>query len=170
MRSADELGDHIVCQGGTFYNDAVLRAFEKIAGVNVVRPNIAGLMGAYGAALIAEKNYQAGDRTSLLSVKEMANLSFDKEYMHCGGCANNCELTLTIFNDGRKFVTGNRCERGEARALEITVFYTFFVYIVAFLYFYACVDDWDHLDVIFFHFSDKLRKIVKIFVQSKILV
>ena len=66
MRSADELGDHIVCQGGTFYNDAVLRAFEKIAGVNVVRPNIAGLMGAYGAALIAEKNYQAGDRTSLL--------------------------------------------------------------------------------------------------------
>ena len=119
MRSADELGDHIVCQGGTFYNDAVLRAFEKIAGVNVVRPNIAGLMGAYGAALIAEKNYQAGDRTSLLSVKEMANLSFDKEYMHCGGCANNCELTLTIFNDGRKFVTGNRCERGEARALHL---------------------------------------------------
>lgn len=119
MRSADELGDHIVCQGGTFYNDAVLRAFEKIAGVNVVRPNIAGLMGAYGAALIAEKNYRAGDLTSLLSVKEMANLSFDKEYMHCGGCANNCELTLTIFNDGRKFVTGNRCERGEARALRL---------------------------------------------------
>ena len=119
MRSADELGDHIVCQGGTFYNDAVLRAFEKIAGVDVIRPNIAGLMGAYGAALIAEHNYQAGDRTSLLSVREMENLTFKEEYMHCGGCANNCELTLTIFNDGRKFVTGNRCERGEARALRL---------------------------------------------------
>ncbi len=119
MRSAEELGSHIVCQGGTFYNDAVLRVFEKIAGVDVIRPNIAGLMGAYGAALIAEKNYQAGDQTSLLSVAEMAKLTFEKEYMHCGGCANNCELTLTIFNDGRKFVTGNRCERGEDRALRL---------------------------------------------------
>ena len=119
MRSADELGKNIVCQGGTFYNDAVLRAFEKIAGVNVIRPNIAGLMGAYGAALIAQSNWKQGEHTSLLSLKQMANLKFDKEYMHCGGCANNCELTLTIFNDGRKFVTGNRCERGEARALKL---------------------------------------------------
>ncbi|GAA3620838.1 2-hydroxyacyl-CoA dehydratase [Secundilactobacillus similis DSM 23365 = JCM 2765] len=118
MRRVEDMGHHIVCQGGTFYNEAVLRAFEKIAGCEVVRPNIAGLMGAYGAALIAEDNYQTGDETTLLNVNQMDNLSFKKEYMHCGICENNCALTITIFNDGRRFVTGNRCERGEARGLK----------------------------------------------------
>lgn len=117
MRRVEDMGHHIVCQGGTFYNEAVLRAFEKIAGTEVVRPNIAGLMGAYGAALIAEENYKDGDVTTLLKPEQMDKLSFKKEYMHCGGCENNCPLTITVFNDGRKFVTGNRCERGEARGL-----------------------------------------------------
>ncbi len=118
MRRVEDMGQHIVCQGGTFYNEAVLRAFEQIAGVEVVRPNIAGLMGAYGVALIAQENYQAGDQTTMLDVAAMDDLSFNKEYMHCGGCENNCALTITVFNDGRRFVTGNRCERGEARGLS----------------------------------------------------
>ena len=118
MRKPEDMGKHIVCQGGTFYNEAVLRAFEKIAGVEVIRPNIAGLMGAYGAALIAEDAYNEGDETTLLSVDQFDKLSFTKEYMHCGGCENNCALTITVFNDGRRFVTGNRCEKGEARGLR----------------------------------------------------
>lgn len=119
MRKPEDMGKHIVCQGGTFYNDAVLRAFEKIAGVNVIRPNIAGLMGAYGVALIAQHAYQEGDVTQMLSVPEMAKLKLTKEHRHCGGCENNCLLTITIVNDGRKFVTGNRCERGVARGLRL---------------------------------------------------
>lgn len=118
MRRPEDMGQHIVCQGGTFYNEAVLRAFEKIAGCEVIRPNIAGLMGAYGAALIAQANYHEGDVTTMLNVAEMDQLTFTKEYMHCGGCENNCPLTITIFNDGRRFVTGNRCEKGEARGLR----------------------------------------------------
>lgn len=118
MRQVEDMGHHIVCQGGTFYNEAVLRAFEKIAGTQVVRPNIAGLMGAYGAALIAKEGYKAGDKTTLLALDQMDNLSFNKEYMHCGACENNCALTITVFNDGRRFVTGNRCERGEARGMK----------------------------------------------------
>ncbi|WP_125704231.1 2-hydroxyacyl-CoA dehydratase [Lacticaseibacillus daqingensis] len=119
MHKAEDMGTHIVCQGGTFYNEAVLRAFEQIAGVNVIRPNIAGLMGAYGAALIAQSNYTAGDQTTMLHPDQMDDLSFTKEYMHCGGCENNCALTITVFNDGRRFVTGNRCEKGEARGLKM---------------------------------------------------
>ncbi|WP_179394538.1 2-hydroxyacyl-CoA dehydratase [Lacticaseibacillus absianus] len=119
MRRPEDMGQHIVCQGGTFYNEAVLRAFEQIAGVEVIRPNIAGLMGAYGAALIAQSHYQTGEQTGMLSLDQMASLSFAKEYMHCGGCENNCALTITVFNDGRRFVTGNRCERGEARGLRL---------------------------------------------------
>lgn len=119
MRKPSDMGKHIVCQGGTFYNDAVLRAFEKIAGVDVIRPNIAGLMGAYGVALIAQHAYKAGDKTQMLTVDEMANLKLTKEHRHCGGCENNCLLTITTVNDGRKFVTGNRCERGVARGLRL---------------------------------------------------
>ena len=111
-RSAKDLGKHIVCQGGTFYNEAVLRAFEKLSDQNVVRPNIAGLMGAYGAALIAQEQSQAGDVSSLLTTEEMEGLSSTKQFDHCGRCENNCLLTITVFNDGRKFITGNRCEKG----------------------------------------------------------
>ncbi|ANK62249.1 2-hydroxyglutaryl-CoA dehydratase [Loigolactobacillus backii] len=118
LRRPEDLGENIVCQGGTFYNEAVLRAFELISGRQVIRPNIAGLMGAYGAALIAEEAYQDGDQTTLLKPEQMDNLTSKKEFMHCGLCENNCALTITIFNDGRRFVTGNRCERGEARGMK----------------------------------------------------
>ncbi|MFD1672915.1 acyl-CoA dehydratase activase-related protein [Agrilactobacillus yilanensis] len=119
VRRPEDLGQHIVCQGGTFYNEAVLRAFEQISGCEVIRPNIAGLMGAYGAAIIAQENYQENDVTTLLNSEEMAAFTSEKEYMHCGLCENNCQLTVTIFNDGRRFVTGNRCERGQARGMKV---------------------------------------------------
>lgn len=110
--SAEDLGQHIVCQGGTFYNEAVLRSFEKLSGQNVIRPNIAGLMGAYGAALIAEEHAKADDVSTIMTTEEMAGLTCDKTFEHCGRCENNCLLTITHFNDGRSFITGNRCEKG----------------------------------------------------------
>lgn len=112
VRRPEDLGEKIVCQGGTFYNEAVLRAFELVSGMEVVRPSIAGLMGAYGAGLIALENYQAGEVSSMLSLEEMEDLSSENEHTTCGLCENNCMLTVTIFSDGRQFVTGNRCERG----------------------------------------------------------
>ncbi|MFD2306336.1 2-hydroxyacyl-CoA dehydratase [Enterococcus termitis] len=112
VRRPEELGKKIVCQGGTFYNEAVLRAFEMISEREVVRPSIAGLMGAYGAALIALENYELGQETTLLGLEELNTFTADKEFTHCGLCENNCMMTVTIFSDGRQFVTGNRCERG----------------------------------------------------------
>ncbi|WP_321388912.1 acyl-CoA dehydratase activase-related protein [uncultured Enterococcus sp.] len=112
VRRPEELGTKIVCQGGTFYNEAVLRAFEMISGREVVRPSIAGLMGAYGSALIALENYELGEETALLSAEELDAFTAEKEFTHCGLCENNCMMTVTIFSDGRQFITGNRCERG----------------------------------------------------------
>ncbi|MEG0731455.1 MAG: acyl-CoA dehydratase activase-related protein [Vagococcus sp.] len=113
MKQSEELGETIVCQGGTFYNESVLRAFELISGREVIRPTIAGLMGAYGASLIALDEYSIDDQNSeMLSLQEMTDLQSEKEFSHCGLCENNCLLTVTLFSDGRKFITGNRCERG----------------------------------------------------------
>lgn len=112
VRRPEELGTNIVCQGGTFYNEAVLRAFEIESGRQVVRPSIAGLMGAYGAALIALENYEVGEESQLLSAADLVDFTTEKEVTHCGLCENNCQMTVTIFSDGRKFITGNRCERG----------------------------------------------------------
>ncbi|MBO1307505.1 2-hydroxyacyl-CoA dehydratase [Enterococcus sp. 669A] len=112
VRRPEELGAKIVCQGGTFYNEAVLRAFELVAGREVVRPSIAGLMGAYGAALIALENYEVGETSSTLSLADLNSFTAEKEFTHCGLCENNCMMTVTIFSDGREFITGNRCERG----------------------------------------------------------
>ena len=112
VRRPEQLGERIVCQGGTFYNDAVLRAFELVTGRTVIRPNIAGLMGAFGAALIAKDAYQEGEHTTLLAANELATFEATKELTHCGLCENNCLLTITLFSDGRQFITGNRCERG----------------------------------------------------------
>ena len=111
LTDPSELGSHIVVQGGTFYNRAVLRAFEEIAGVQVVCPDIAGIMGAFGAALIARAHY-TGQRGSLLSKEELLNLRYSTETRHCGRCQNNCLLTVNTFPGGRKHITGNRCERG----------------------------------------------------------
>lgn len=112
VRRPEELGAKIVCQGGTFYNEAVLRAFELVTEREVVRPSIAGLMGAYGAALIALENYEVGVTSQILSLAELDKFTAEKEFTHCGLCENNCMMTVTIFSDGREFITGNRCERG----------------------------------------------------------
>ncbi len=111
LADARELGKHIVVQGGTFHNLAVLRAFEKIAGVEATCPDISGLMGAFGAALIA-KNHYDGTESSMLSVDEILSLSYTSSGRRCGGCQNNCMLTVNKFPGGRVHITGNRCEKG----------------------------------------------------------
>ena len=111
LADASELGQHIVVQGGTFYNHAVLRAFEKIAGVEAVCPDISGIMGAFGAALIAKERYH-GQESSMLPLDDILHLTFSTVTRRCGGCTNNCMLTINRFPDGRQHITGNRCERG----------------------------------------------------------
>lgn len=111
LADAAELGSHIVVQGGTFYNHAVLRAFEKITGVEAVCPDISGIMGAFGAALIARERYH-GQPSTLLSFEKILTLEFSTVTRRCGGCTNNCMLTINRFPDGRQHITGNRCERG----------------------------------------------------------
>ena len=112
VSDASSLGKNIVVQGGTFYNDAVLRSFEKIAACQVIRPDIAGIMGAFGAALIARKHYKEGMATSMLSFEKICNLEFTTTMAKCKGCTNSCRLTINRFSGGRQFVSGNRCERG----------------------------------------------------------
>ncbi|MBO6215725.1 MAG: 2-hydroxyglutaryl-CoA dehydratase, partial [Lachnospiraceae bacterium] len=112
LSDPSDLGTHVVVQGGTFYNNAVLRSFEKISGVEAVRPDIAGIMGAFGAALIARERYGDNPHTNMLSIDEILSLSFDTRLDRCQGCNNHCLLTVNEFSDGRSFITGNRCERG----------------------------------------------------------
>lgn len=114
LRNVEDLGENIVVQGGTFYNDAVLRSIEEILGKKVVRPDIAGLMGAYGAALLAMRNVEwgMGNGSSLLSAEQLENFSVVTKSFRCGRCENNCMITVQKFPDGEKFFTGNRCERG----------------------------------------------------------
>ncbi len=122
VSDASELGRAIVVQGGTFYNDAVLRSFEKIAGCEAIRPDIAGIMGAFGAALIARERYtqccgagcasHEGYHTSMLSYEQICNLQFETSMAKCKGCTNNCRLTVNKFSGGRQYISGNRCERG----------------------------------------------------------
>jgi len=110
LSDAKSLGKHIVVQGGTFYNKAILRAFEKIAGTEAVCPDISGIMGAFGAALIARERYTGGE-SSMLSIDEIKNLSYTSKAARCGGCENNCMLTINTFAGGGRFVSGNRCEK-----------------------------------------------------------
>ncbi|MCI9618614.1 MAG: 2-hydroxyacyl-CoA dehydratase [Dorea sp.] len=112
VSSASELGNHIVVQGGTFYNNAVLRSFEKIAGCEAIRPDIAGIMGAFGAALIARERYMDCQSTTMLSIEDIEALEYSTTMAKCKGCTNNCRLTINHFSGGRRFITGNRCERG----------------------------------------------------------
>ena len=109
--SPEELGRNIVVQGGTFYNEAVLRAFEKEMGVEVIRPNIAGLMGAYGAALFGRGKARADQTSTLLNRQELADFRQETESRVCGLCGNNCQLTINTFADGATFISGNRCDR-----------------------------------------------------------
>ena len=110
LADARELGRRIVVQGGTFYNEAVLRAFEKITGVDVVCPDISGIMGAFGAALIARSNY-TGAESSMLSAEGIKNLRYTSRAARCGGCENNCMLTINTFEGGGRYISGNRCEK-----------------------------------------------------------
>ena len=112
VSDASELGKHIVVQGGTFYNNAVLRSFEKIANCEAIRPDIAGIMGAFGAALIARERYVDCEGTTMLSIEDIESLEYRTTMTKCKGCTNNCRLTINHFSGGRKFVTGNRCEKG----------------------------------------------------------
>ena len=110
IRDPKDLGEKIVVQGGTFYGDAILRCFEKISGREAVRPNLTGLMGALGAAIIAKENYKDGE-SSILKLDEIEKLTYKSIDATCGKCTNNCQLTVNKFSDGTRFVTGNRCER-----------------------------------------------------------
>ena len=112
VSDASELGKNIVVQGGTFYNDAVLRSFEKIAGCEAIRPDIAGIMGAFGAALIARERYEEGYATTMLTIGQIQSLQFETSMAKCKGCTNNCRLTINKFSGGHQFISGNRCERG----------------------------------------------------------
>jgi len=106
-----DLGTKVVVQGGTFYNDAVLRSFETISGCEAVRPDIAGIMGAFGAALIARERHE-GKQTSMLSIDKILNLEYETSMARCRGCTNACMLTINKFSAGRRYISGNRCERG----------------------------------------------------------
>lgn len=112
LSDASDLGENVVVQGGTFYNDAVLRSFEKISGVEAIRPDIAGIMGAFGAALIAKERYEENPTTTTLSIEEINNLTFETSLTRCQNCNNHCLLTINKFSGDRQFITGNRCERG----------------------------------------------------------
>ncbi|SEQ30255.1 CoA-substrate-specific enzyme activase, putative [Treponema bryantii] len=129
LRKASDIGEKVVVQGGTFFNDAILRAFEKIAGVHVYRPDVAGLMGAYGSALIAYDQWQdlmapkPGEpegtvhdvRSHIATLKQLENFHVELDLRRCGKCQNNCLLTINTFSTGdekRTFITGNRCEKG----------------------------------------------------------
>ena len=109
MSSADDLGQHIVVQGGTFHNDAVLRAFEQELGRNVTRPTIAGIMGAFGAALAAKELHL--EKSTLLSAEELKHFQHSAKPITCNGCTNHCSLTINQFDGGRRFISGNRCSK-----------------------------------------------------------
>ncbi len=120
VKDPKELGDHIVVQGGTFYNEAVLRAFEKLMGVEVIRPDVSGLMGAYGMALLASETAEElqNQHSSLLDVEGLKSLQVSTSMRNCGLCSNNCMLTINAFSDGRTYVTGNRCDRGAGDMIQ----------------------------------------------------
>ena len=111
VSSPRELGQKIVVQGGTFLNDAVLRAFEQEMGTNVIRPDISGLMGAYGAALYARSLSAKKSVSTLLTADKLSSFEHKIKAVNCGGCSNNCRLTVNTFSGGRKFIAGNRCEK-----------------------------------------------------------
>lgn len=111
LRNPDLMGENIVVQGGTFNNNAILRCFEQLTGKNVVRPDIAGLMGAFGSAIIAKERWN-GETCSILSRDELDSFEFKTSLTRCQKCGNHCQLTITTFGDGGSFVSGNRCERG----------------------------------------------------------
>ncbi len=124
LRDVNKLGKNIVVQGGTFYNDLVLRAFEQLTGAEVVRPNIAGIMGAFGCALISMERYERENaklksqgetyKTNILDKERLDSIHIETDVKRCPGCSNRCLVTINRFSEDEAFVTGNRCEVGEA--------------------------------------------------------
>ena len=116
IRDVETLGNHIVVQGGTFYNDAILRAFELIVGKEVIRPNIAGLMGAYGIAILSRMQYESNldmeYHSKISNSDEINKLKIETTHVRCGRCENNCLLTISKFSNGQRHISGNRCEKG----------------------------------------------------------
>uniref|UniRef100_UPI0034A39FC9 acyl-CoA dehydratase activase-related protein n=2 Tax=Clostridiaceae TaxID=31979 RepID=UPI0034A39FC9 len=112
IRDEKEMGEKIIVQGGTFYNDAVLRSFELISGREAVRPDIAGLMGAFGAALISKERYVEGEKSTILSREKVDSFQMTSDFRRCGRCGNNCLLTINKFSTDEEFISGNRCEKG----------------------------------------------------------
>ncbi|WP_075982921.1 acyl-CoA dehydratase activase-related protein [Bacillus massilinigeriensis] len=115
MKSVDEMGDRIVVQGGTFLNEAVLRSFEKLTGREVIRPDLAGLMGAYGSALLAKQRWTKEEKSKILSGQKLHEFQVTTTHRRCGICENRCPITINRFADKRTFITGNRCERGAGK-------------------------------------------------------
>ena len=143
VSDASELGKNIVVQGGTFYNDAVLRSFEKIANCEVIRPDIAGIMGAFGAALIARERYQAApeNSTTMLTIDQINELAFTTSLVKCQGCTNSCRLTVNKFSDGRSYISGNRCERGLGKARTDNAIPNLFAYKLQRIFSYEPLSD-----------------------------
>lgn len=112
ITNPENMGRKILVQGGTFYNDAILRSFELISKKEAIRSNISGIMGAFGAATIAKESYDISKQTSLLSYEELEQLKITTTRTRCKGCSNNCLLTVNSFSGNRKFISGNRCEKG----------------------------------------------------------
>lgn len=128
VKSPKDLGNKIVVQGGTFYNDAVLRSFEKLSGREAIRPDIAGIMGAFGAALIARERYEEGTISDILNENQLNDFNVDTKVSRCGLCSNNCLLTINKFGNGEKFISGNRCERGAGKGKEQNLLPNIFKY------------------------------------------
>ncbi len=111
LRNVNEVGDHIVVQGGTFYNDAILRCFELFLEREVIRPDIAGLMGAFGSAIIARQRWTRGEYSSLLKQNDLPDFKWSSSPARCKGCTNSCLLTINNFAGKRRYISGNRCEK-----------------------------------------------------------
>jgi predicted CoA-substrate-specific enzyme activase len=118
IKNPRDLGEKIVVQGGTFYNDAVLRCFEILSEREAVRPDIAGIMGAFGAALIAKEKYREGNGSKLLKESDLNNFKISTDITRCRGCSNNCLLTINEFDGGERYISGNRCEKGEGKGRQ----------------------------------------------------
>lgn len=128
VKSPKEMGKKIVVQGGTFYNDAVLRSFEKLSEREAIRPDIAGIMGAFGAALIARERYDERIGTELVNQNQLDDFNVDTKVSRCGLCSNNCLLTINKFGNGEKFISGNRCEKGAGKGKEQNLLPNIFKY------------------------------------------
>ena len=143
LRNPDEAGEKIVVQGGTFMNNAVLRSIEKIIGRDVVRPDIAGLMGAYGCSLIAKENYIEDSESSILTREQLNDFKVEHSNGRCNGCENRCILTINKFADGSRFITGNRCEKGAGGADHAKTLPNLYAYKYKRLFDYKPLSDFD---------------------------